>query len=138
MIVEITGVQRNAAHPPGTVEPLVPYPQEICLPRGEQLVIKLTVQGQDYQPVDISAGSIVLVCRARRLDEDAEFKATASIDNGPSGLATITVPGSETIALSEQFGYLYDVQWTDGNSVGWQLVPASRLRIEGIVGRSTD
>lgn len=135
MIIEITGVKRDASHPPGTVDPLVPYPQEICLPRGEQLVINLTVKAQDYSLVDIGSGQIVLEVRARRGDAQPLAKAVAALVVAASGTATITVTSTDTLPLSEQFQYIYDVQWTDGNGSRWQLVPVSRLLIAGIVGR---
>lgn len=138
MLIGITGVVRNGAVPPGTIEPRVPFPQLLEVPRGEDVIIKLTVIGQDGLAVDISAGAIKFGLRRYRGDEAPMFVVPATVTNGPGGLADIVVPSAGTLVLSERFAYLWDIQWTDGASKRWQLVSVSRYLVSGIVVRPTE
>jgi hypothetical protein len=139
MRLAIIGVVRDGSLPAGTITPKAPFGQPIELPRGEDLVIDLTVVKANHQPADITLGAIKLGLRKFRGDPvDIDAVAATLVGVGTLGTATITVPSSTTLPLIEQFDYLYDIQWTDGGSKRWQLVPVSALRILGIVNRPAD
>lgn len=138
MLIGITGVLRDGTLPAGTIPQRVPFPQLLEVPRGEDVTIKLTVIGQDGQPIDITAGVIKFGLRRYRGDEVPLFTVTATLTGPTVGLADIVVPSANTLVLSERFAYLWDIQWTDGGNLRQQLVPVSRYLVEGIVVRPTE
>jgi hypothetical protein len=134
MILPIIGVVRDLSPPPPNIAPTHPVRQRIDLPRGEDLVIKLTVVRESGAAIDISGGTIKLGVRKFRHDTDDVF-AVAATGATVGGLADIVIASAMTLNLVENFDYVYDVQWTDGAGKRWQLVPASPLRIVPIVNR---
>lgn len=137
MILELTGVLADASHPAPTVQPKEPTRQDIRLPRGEPLTIKLTVLKQDHSPYDLSTATVRLGVRQFLDDPAAAITKQATITDFPGGLADIVVAAVDTQSLLQNCDYFFDVQLTDG-SLRYQIVPVSTFRILATVNQPAD
>lgn len=146
MIVELTGVVADASSPAGTISKRVPTRQDIVLPRGEPLTIRLSVIVQDgtaYSLADVGV-AIKLSARQFRDDEDAKFTRAATIttealdEEDTIGKAELVILAEDTQDLYEFTPYGFDIQLTDGAGARWQIVPFSALKIAPVVNLPDD
>jgi len=143
VIVEVTGVVADATTPPGTIARKVPTRQNISLPRGEPLTIRLSVLGQDGAAYSLEeVASIKLGLRKFLDDEEPLFTKTATIteeddEDETVGMAEIAVDADDTLELDEYTAYAYDIQLDDGTA-RYQIVPHSLLKIVPIVNRADE
>lgn len=126
MIITVYGVYLDGSTPaPGSQA--VPYSQTVTLPQGSSGQVNLAVVNPAGTAVNISAGSIALTVKSRYSDASALVFKTATVDNGPLGLAHWPLSSAD-MALSASY-YQYDVWWADGAGLRHQLVPLSLFQV---------
>lgn len=112
-----------------------PTQQNLALPTGEDVTIKITIVGSNGTPVNITGYTGALTLKTQ-VGQQPIFSQvfTGTIVNGPAGTMSFTLPGVTTKNLQTTFSYLYDVFTTNGSSGRDQVVPNSFIQFTSAVG----
>jgi hypothetical protein len=138
VIVELYGVVTDASVPAGTIPRKVPTRQDLLVPRGEALTVRLTVYKQDHEAKDLTGCEIRLGLRQFRDDASPRLTREATLTTPLEGQAEVELLPADTFFLSEFSQYFFDVQLTDPAGDRYQIVPSSVLTVAPIVNWPTD
>lgn len=126
--IAITGVSVDGSAPPGTVLRAERRCQPIAWPEYQDGIISLTVIRQSHAPADLT-GMVIRLGVKRWGASAALFTKTATVIDGPGGIAEIAIARDDVELLVYGVRYLYDVQQVDPGGRRSQLVPASRFEV---------
>lgn len=138
MILELTGVRRDATVPAGTIPQKVPVRQDIVWPRGEDGTLQIACFDQDGTAVDLTGGALVFGMREFPYDLAALISRQATVAAPLSGLATVDIVRADTISLNDETVYFWDLQFTDASGKRWQFIPESAFQIASIYAQPGD
>jgi hypothetical protein len=138
VIVELYGVVTDASVPAGTIPRKVPTRQDLLVPRGEALTVRLTVYKQDHAVKDLTGCTLKLGLRQFRDEEAPRLTREATLTTPISGQAEVELLPADTFFLSEFAQYFFDIQLTDPAGDRFQVVPSSVLTVAPIVNWPTD
>ena len=133
MILELTGVLRDATKPAGTLEQQVPERAPLVWPRGEDGTLRLTVRKQDGTVANLGGGTIVFAVRKYPTDAAPVVSRQGTLVDAVAGRADIPLVQADTLNLKEEVRYRYDVQYIDGTGKRWQVIPESNFEIAPII-----
>lgn len=129
-VFSITGVVLDGSGTQST-----PTRQDLTMPQGEDVTLKLTVTGTNGSAFNITgySGSMLLKVAQSNASSPVALSLPMTVTNGAQGTATFTLAAAISKGLSA-VSYFYDVFITSGAGIRDEVVPTSLLTLNYAVG----